>query len=122
MIQLKKNAKAKSKAARKYIKEKHISQSKISKERKERGTAVKYSDILETVKHIPDNVVQNADVYLKINIDDLATLLSELLNNAYESEDGISIVPLKVNVQNSKNIPINRRISLEIDETEWKNR
>lgn len=116
---MKKNAKVKSKAGKKYTAEVRKNQQINAVKKKGQSKNMKYSDIAEQMKHIPNNVVSQADVHLKIGRDDLITLLSELMNNVHESENGISIIPLKMNVVNSKEIPINQRITLSIDKKLW---
>ena len=81
---------------------------------------MKFADLPDKLKHTCVHFVEQSDVSLKIRRSDLATLLSELLENANEGEDDLCVLPLKFNADCSKGIPNSKRVYFTIDEKSWK--
>lgn len=77
---------------------------------------MKFSELPDKLKHTCVSFVEQSDVVLKIRREDLAVMLSELLENAHEGTDDICVFPLKYNADCSKGVPNSKRVYFTIDD------
>ena len=81
---------------------------------------MKFHNMIDRLNRAPQGFVNTSDVMLNVGRDDLAPLLSELMNNLNEGEDDICSVPLKLVISEAKGVAKEKRLSFILDKERWK--